>query len=164
MNKARSAIDLGTTKPLKIFSPEEAADLAVQWMNAFCANMQNASSETFMWHVFSGGNYPSVRRAEAIARYEEQVAPEYIVLSNDRIRAIETDSRPAAEVCARTDYYVFPRNLAWTMAFTHEAGWLGPYFAAHRNYEALNKQNLSDVRARSRKRQEAENARRRGWK
>ena len=27
------------------------------------------------------------------------------------------------------DAYVFPPDLAWTMVFTHEDGWLGPYFS-----------------------------------
>jgi hypothetical protein len=27
------------------------------------------------------------------------------------------------------DIYVWPDGLEWTMAFTHEDGWFGPYFS-----------------------------------
>lgn len=57
------------------------------------------------------------------------------------------------------DFYVFPSNLAWTMAFTHEDGWLGPYFARHRNFTELNKANLEKIR----KLHQAEAAHLKGW-
>lgn len=70
---------------------------------------------------------------------------------------ITTNQRP--ENCSLADYYVFPPNLAWTMAFTHEDGWLGPYFARHRDFEALDRENDARVR----KEREAEAARLKGW-
>jgi hypothetical protein len=45
---------------------------------------------------------------------------------------------PAFEIVRRSlpdfensgqDIYVWPNGLDWTMAFTHEDGWLGPYFS-----------------------------------
>lgn len=45
------------------------------------------------------------------------------------------------------------------MAFTHEQGWLGPYFAKHPDYARLDAAN----RARIRKREDAARARERGW-
>jgi len=83
---------------------------------------------------------------------------DYVVLSNDRQVVFITDQRP--ETCSLTDYYVFPPNLAWTMAFTHEDGWLGPYFARHRNFEALDRENAARVR----KEREAQAAKLRGWR
>jgi hypothetical protein len=46
------------------------------------------------------------------------------------------------------------------MAFTHEAGWLGPYFAKHEQYATLN----SDNQAKIRKAKEAELANLKGWR
>jgi hypothetical protein len=156
-------IDMGPAKPLKLFSEAEAEALAKQWLAVYGKDSRGANTEAFMWHVFSGGRYPSLSGEDALARYKEHVAPEYFVLSNNRLRAVSTNALPQPEVCHRRDYYVFPSNLAWTMAFTHESGWLGPYFAMHPCYDVLNKKNLDDFRAKVRKRQEAEQARRNGW-
>ncbi len=31
------------------------------------------------------------------------------------------------------------------MVFTHEHGWLGPFFAKHRDFEKLNHENLKKI-------------------
>ena len=35
------------------------------------------------------------------------------------------------------------------MAFTHEQGWLGPYFSKHKDYEVLNNKNIKSVEAKT---------------
>ena len=62
--------------------------------------------------------------------------------------------------CYLSDWYVFPENFAWTMAFTHEDGWLGPYFARHERFSELNRENEMKMR----KAREAEAARLKGWR
>ncbi|MEO8389393.1 MAG: DUF4275 family protein [Polaromonas sp.] len=116
------------------------------------------NAKDYLWHIFSGGRYPSLSGAQAMAAYEKQVAAEYVVLSNDRETAFATNALPQSS--SLTDYCVFPVNLAWTMAFTHEDGWLGPYFARHGNFAALNEFNLGKVR----KLRQAEAARLKGWR
>jgi hypothetical protein len=66
------------------------------------------------------------------------------LLPNDKLPAVLTDMKPGK--CNLSDYYVFPPNMAWVMAFTHEAGWLGPYFAKHPNYDLLNARNIALVK------------------
>jgi hypothetical protein len=46
------------------------------------------------------------------------------------------------------------------MAFTHEDGWLGPYFARHERFSELNRENEMKIR----KAREAEVARLKGWR
>jgi hypothetical protein len=46
------------------------------------------------------------------------------------------------------------------MAFTHEDGWLGPYFARHERFSELNRDNEMKIR----KACEAEAARLKGWR
>jgi hypothetical protein len=111
----------------------------------------------YMWHVFSYGSYPNVALQDALAAYAGVASSEYVVLSNDRDEAYVTDQKPSA--CSLSDYYVFPKNFAWTMAFTHEDGWLGPYFAKHRDFDKLHDENLRRIR----KSQEAAEAKRKGW-
>jgi len=143
---------------LRQYTQDEVDALVVQWLEAFGAERHGVNAKAYLWHIFSGARYPSLSGAEAIAEYEKQIAPEYVVLSNDRKAAFVTDILPQSS--SLTDYYVCPVNLAWTMAFTHEDGWLGPYFARHSNFTVLNELNLGKVR----KVREAEAARLKGWR
>jgi hypothetical protein len=54
---------------------------------------------------------------------------------------------------------IFPQNLAWTMAFTHEDGWIGPFFARNPRFQSLNAENLAKIR----KARDADQARQKGW-
>lgn len=151
------AIECDPGKIIHVFTEQETHDFEQQWMNTFCKQKQGANTKAYKWHIFSSGKYPSISGHEAVEAYFQQEAPEYIVLSNDRALAIAMDMLPKR--CDCSDYYVFPKNMAWTMAFTHEDGWLGPYFARHPHYESLNKQNIEHIR----KNKEIEKARQRGW-
>jgi Domain of unknown function (DUF4275) len=142
---------------MRVFSEEEAAQLTEVWISAFGKANKKLKHEQFLWHIFSGGGYPAIEGDAALTHYNAQVGIEFIVLSNDRKIAFLTDQLP--DSTSLYDYYVFPPNFAWTMAFTHEAGWLGPYFARHPNPEALDRANEAAVR----KAKEAELARIRGW-
>lgn len=82
-------------------------------------------------------------------------------MSNNDEPAFENDLLP--EKVDLQDYYIFPRNLAWTMAFTHGDGCLGPYFAEHRNYNKLNNQNIAEIEKRRKKQKEIEIAKNKGW-
>ncbi|MCA6470660.1 MAG: DUF4275 family protein [Pseudanabaena sp.] len=139
------------------YSEEEAVCLVTRWLEAFGMNRQGVNSKAFLWHIFSAERYSCVSGSAALAQYAMHVAPEYVILSNDRKFAFAIDSRP--EKCSLLDYYVFPSNLAWTMAFTHEDGWLGPYFALHNDFAKLNEANLANLQKIS----EAKAAKLKGW-
>lgn len=158
MSRKHSGIEVKPGNILRHYSEEGAADLVALWLDAFGRNKQGVNAKAYLWHIFSYGRYPSVSGSDALAQYKEQCAPEYIVLSNDRKFAFATDALP--EECNLSDYYVFPLNLAWTMAFTHEDGWLGPYFARHGNFAVLDEENRNKLR----KAREAEMAKLKGWR
>lgn len=142
---------------VRVFGDAEIQQLVSDWLAVFGRNRNGVNTNSYLWHVFSGGRYPSVADGAAVEAYKQQTGAEFIVLSNYRDVAFLTELRP--ESSPLVDYYVFPPNLAWTMAFTHEAGWLGPYFARHPDYSALNAAN----QARLRNAAEAANAREKGW-
>lgn len=154
-------LEVGQGRTIRRFSEQEARQLVGEWINVYAKSAEGANIEAFLWHTFSSGAFPSVCKREAQLRYAEQVAPEIIVLSNDRVSALLTDSLPTQ--CSVSDYLVFPRNLAWSMAFTHEDGWLGPYFAKHPRHEALVAENIRSSRDMQRKALESERAKREGW-
>ena len=142
---------------IRLFTEDEALQWTSTWLSTFCKGQAWVKDEQFLWHLFSGGRYPSAEADAALAAYRAQIGSEFVVLSNDRNLAFLTDKLP--ESCSLFDYYVFPPNLAWTMAFTHESGWLGPYFARHPNPDELDRANEAAVR----KIKEAQIAREKGW-
>lgn len=126
---------------IRQYSEAEANAFATEWLAVFGANGRNVNTNSFLWHVFSADCYPCISGVAAIDEYQRQSGVEFVVLSNDRKVAFATDTLP--ESSSLSDYYVFPPNLAWTMCFTHEDGWLGPYFARHPKWEQLNHINQS---------------------
>ena len=157
MSTHYSEIDVQPGLLLKVYSKNEAQDFEKKWRDIFCKQRQGANTKAYKWHIFSFNKYPSASGIEARNQYLKQKASEFIVLSNDYHLAVSTDILP--EECNLSDYYVFPENMAWTMAFTHEDGWLGPYFALHPRYDLLNKENLERIQ----KKKEIENAKKKGW-
>ncbi len=142
---------------LRECSPAEASELAERWLAVFAANGFGTGSRDYLWHVFSFEATPALSKAKAQAQYELESSTEYVVLSDDRDVAFVTDQRPCAS--SLSDWFVFPPNMAWTMAFTHEDGYLGPYFARHPAHAALDLENEALLK----KRRDLEHARQRGW-
>ena len=142
---------------LRHYTADEAAQWAERWLSVFGRQRYGVNAKAYLWHVFSGERYPSIAGQAAWEAYRQRSAPEYIVLANDRKSAYAVASLPVASDLS--DYCVFPPNLAWTMAFTHEDGWLGPYFARHSAFERLDRDNRNAV---EKQRQVAE-AKRKGW-
>lgn len=146
---------------LRKFTEQEARQLTDRWIEVYAKNSQGTNLKAYLWHTFCSSSHPCISKRDAEQQYAQQVETEVIVLSNDRVSAVLTDTLPTK--CNVPDYYVFPSNMAWTMAFTHEDGWLGPYFAKHPNYETLALNNLARIKAQQRKISEIERAKREGW-
>lgn len=162
MNSHRKLdLDVEPGRVLRRFTEDETRKLVEQWIGTYAQNAQGANLRAYLWHTFSFGAYPSVCKHEAEILYKQQVATEVVVLSNDRLSALLTDTLPMK--CNVMDYLVVPVNFAWSMAFTHEDGWLGPYFAKHENYDALVLQGLERARAQRQKAEEVARAKRAGW-
>jgi hypothetical protein len=142
---------------IRQYAEAEAQALATEWLAVFGANAHTVNTNAFLWHVFSADCYSSISGAAAIDAYQQQSGVAFVVLSNDRTVAFVTDKLP--ESSSLSDYYVFPPNMAWTMCFTHEDGWLGPYFARHPKWEQLDQINQSTLQ----KSHEKAAARRKGY-
>ena len=126
-------------------------------MRIYANKNSGVDTKLFKWHVFSSGRFESLEKDEALEEYQSQIASKYFVMNNDLDEVFVTDLKP--DSCVLSDYYVFPENMAWTMAFTHEDGWLGPYFARHPKYETLNRINMAHLD----KLKQIENAKKNGW-
>lgn len=161
MDEINSTIEVKPGNILRVYTMKETQAFEKEWMQAFCKNKQGANTNAYKWHIFSYEKYPALSGDEAFNKYTQQKAIEYIVLSNDNDLAIATDKLPTN--CNIMDYYVFPKNMAWTMAFTHEDGWLGPYFATHKSYKSLNMHNEEELQKIDKKQKEIEVAKKNGW-
>ena len=131
------------------------------WMDIFAKNSSGVDTESYKWHVFSFGSYDALEFDEAIEAYKKHEAPEYYLMDNDTAGVYVTLNKP--ESCELRDFYDFPKNLAWTMAFTHEDDLCGPYFAFHPDYEQLEFENVKELRPLRKKQEEIEKARKKGW-
>jgi hypothetical protein len=127
------------------------------WRDAFAKQGHGVGLHQFLWHVFSAERYPAISGEEADAQYLAHEATEYVILPNDKSAAFFSSSRPQQEWYL--DFYVFPKNMAWTMAYTHEIGWYGPYFARHPNYLQLQAENIQALN----KQRDIAIAKQKGW-
>lgn len=126
-------------------------------MQIYYKNKQEYNTKSFRWHIFSGGGLPSSEGSEAQEEYDAHHAYEYQVMSNEDSNVEIVKEKP--KDLNFQDVYVFPKNMAWTMAFTHEEGWLGPYFAKHPKYNELEKENaLYKIKL-----EQIEQAKKNGW-
>lgn len=76
---------------IRLYTETEAAQLTAGWIGVFSKGRKGASNESFLWHVFGGGRYPSIEGNAALNRSQAHVGIEFVVLCNDRKVAFLTD-------------------------------------------------------------------------
>ena len=162
MNRAPPQLSVSPGMVLQSFSKAEALQWRERWSAVYVGHHRSPGLSRYLWHQFSWEGYPAISGEEAEQCYARQVHCEVVVLRSDRVAAAWRVSAPPTQ-CDLSDYHVFPANLAWTMAFTHEDGLLGPYFAQHPNYEALNRQMAREHAAATQKAQQLAHARKMGY-
>ena len=109
-----------------------------QWLRQFSQPLKRATghykSGKFKWHTFSGGYYPSVSGDEAIDLYLAQRPSEFIIFDENPSYLFTCEGSAYPDLSdLGSDLYVCHISFKWTMAFTHEQPWLGPYFATTPN-------------------------------
>jgi hypothetical protein len=116
-------------------SAQDAAAHASGWRKTFAARvLAETGSPThlgFDWHAFSYGYAYSVSGDAAQSAYRSRQCPQsFFVLvgatPSDGF-ACQADTLPYFDR-AGLDVYVVANDFRWTMVFTHEAEWCGPYF------------------------------------
>jgi hypothetical protein len=119
-------------------STEEVVASRRRWRETFAQGVFAATGEWrhlgFDWHAFSYEHLPALEGELALAEYRRQSVRDVHVLPDGQTAPDEGIRASFEEPpdFGRRDVLVFPPSCAWTMAFTHEAGWLGPYFAKAR--------------------------------
>lgn len=106
------------------------------WCEAFLAEVRRRTGayryRNFHWHAYSFDFVAAEDGDAALAAYTSQPDREVLVIPENWSRSgcgvrCRGDTLPTF-AGHRDDLYVFPPSLAWSMAFTHEQPWLGPFF------------------------------------
>jgi Domain of unknown function (DUF4275) len=109
-----------------------------RWRHAFASRLYAATGKwvwhQYDWHVFSYQYARALSGDEAIAEYLGLAAPVLIVIPEQHsfpaLPAFRlTDAKLPQFLGSGLDVLVWPEDLSWTMAFTHEEGWCGPFFS-----------------------------------
>jgi Domain of unknown function (DUF4275) len=111
-------------------------ELLQEWRHVYARWLYITSGKwtyrSYDWHVFSYNHAPAVARDKAVITYASLSPPPHTVICphDERLPALEIlDGLLPDFRNSGLDIYVWPDSLDWTMAFTHEDGWFGPYFS-----------------------------------
>lgn len=112
--------------------------LTQRWREVYAARLHAATGKWqwlgFDWHIFSYEYAPAHRGRKAVACYLEQAASPLLVVPEEGPGCVALPAFRVSEPCLPRfeelwlDLHVWPEDLTWTMAFTHE-GNCGPYFS-----------------------------------
>lgn len=113
--------------------------IRLKWREAFARPVkQRTGSWTynkFDWHAFSFKFTPALEGARALEAYSTApLVGFYVLPEGDELGyKCAGKNRPDPAKLSRIDSYVFPLDVSWTMAFTHEEPEIGPFFARAKN-------------------------------
>jgi len=134
---------LGITN-FQIIENESALLIAQMWLSVFCNHRTSfkgvIGGKSYLWDEIQS----DCQNHDALAAYEAHFAQSYYLMPDNFgefnkeifVSRIKPSGNPR-----RFDFHVFPINFAWSVAFTHEDGWIGPKFLKHKDYAVLNKNN-----------------------
>ncbi len=118
----------------EVLPDKERWKLMQAWREAYARALHTLtgkwSRDGFDWHVFSFEHTPASSGTRALEAYRAERPEVLIVIPQfKKFPAVRLHVQVLPEF-PRTDVYVFPENLSWTLAFTHEqSSGLGPYFS-----------------------------------
>lgn len=126
-------------KEAVVLSMKQRWQVLKDWRHVYASGLQCRTGkwriQEFEWHVFSSGHARAEQGTSALESYRQErpvidfhVIPEAENLPAYRCRAGELPDFTGHFL----DVLVFPEDLSWTMAFTHETSTdleMGPFFS-----------------------------------
>lgn len=129
----------------EVISKVAASEIYAKWKEEFCPSL-NLNITKYPWEDISSAAHLS----EALEMYGSVDALQYFVMiepSNADKEIALMAEKPLVIDNHSFDFYVFPKNMAWCMCFTHEDGYLGPVFSKSSNFKTKQKKNIEAVQA-----------------
>jgi len=114
---------------------QEKQQLQQQWraVFAFSLNAQpgRRTPDRRDWHVFSSKQSVCRNGTTALNLYVRAKPADFFIIPEvEELPGLRCTSMALPDLSSlRLDLYVFPPDFAWTMVFTHESPWRGPYFS-----------------------------------
>ncbi len=110
-------------------------ELLDEWRHLYAVWLHIATGKWTLlgldWHVFSYNHARALAREKALFAYRAVSPPTRLIICShdEQIQAFELVGASLPDFSnSDLGIYVWPLDLAWTMAFTHEDGWFGPFF------------------------------------
>jgi hypothetical protein len=107
-----------------------------EWRQVYPARLHAVTGKWtwhgFEWHVFSYEHARAIHGVKAWFTYASLSAPPLFIIcpQDERYSAFEVRDGSLPDFRnSGLDLYVWPDDLEWTMAFTHEEDWHGPFFS-----------------------------------
>jgi hypothetical protein len=115
-------------------SLQETAAFRDSWRRVYARPLKRAHGVwhrgKYDWHVFSFDDTFALSLNDARSAYLVQPQTELVVIPNDKKgTGVKTAVTKPPDLDGHADIYISPPNLSWTMVYTHEDGWFGPYFS-----------------------------------
>ena len=105
------------------------AELEACWLAAFAPGGRRAAQ--YRWHTFSAGLAPALEKAAAYEAYAKCRGDFLVFDERGRLHlACRGNSAPLPRLADGLfeDLYVCDEACRWTMVFTHEQPYIGPFF------------------------------------
>ena len=114
---------------------QEKQQLQQQWRAVFAFRLNTQpgrrTSSHRDWHVFSTKQSVCRDHETALSLYSRATATDFFIIpEGEDLPGLRCTSATLPDLSSlQLDLYVSPPGFAWTMVFTHEPAWHGPYFA-----------------------------------
>ena len=114
-----------------VLAGQEREQVLARWMAAFARpNPPAPVRGYYRWQEFSFGRHPALSGPVALAVYLEQWPADYLIFDEAVGFCARCCSAAYPDLSdLRDDLYVAHHNMKWTVVFTHEQPYLGPFFA-----------------------------------
>jgi len=114
---------------------QEKQQLQQQWRAAFAFTLSLQSGRRTSnhrdWHIFRTKQAVCRDRETALSFYTRAVSTDFFIIPEaEELPGLRCTSVTLPDLSSlQLDLYISPLDFAWTMVFTHEPTWHGPYFA-----------------------------------
>ncbi len=120
--------------PFDVLDRKEIGNLQANWESVYASGVSNSEKrecrmDQHPWHLFSFEIVPHLEGDEAQIKYGRKKDEDLLIFDLFEKCAVKCKTNDKPDLgSVKSDIYVCPDDYRWTMVFTHETGWCGPYY------------------------------------
>lgn len=145
MNTNKILKSIGITEH-QLLDQEESIKIFTKWKKEFCPALK-FKIKNYLWEEIQS----KAIGKQAIDEYRSLNSLKYYVMLEPTESSIDialSSEKPLVLNNSCTELYIFPKNMAWCMCFTHEDGYIGPVYAESSDFKEKQHKNEQAVIAR----------------